>query len=227
MKQYLLKEKLISNNFSNRENKEIEYIVVHDTGNWNEGSSLDRHYNFFENVSDNASYHYLVGNEGNEYKIYNFVGEEYRAWHCGDGRGKYGITNDNSIGIGMCVNKDSDYENNILGLARLAAELLIKHDLTIDKMVRHYDASRKVCPESMSKNDWSIWKGFYDLTNSILNWLQSGSDALEIENGIWEVCREFSEKYFSDSEDMKVEDSETNGDFDQSLKNEDEQDIEE
>ena len=102
-----------------------------------------------------------------------------------------------------------------------------EYKIPLENVVRHYDASRKVCPESMSKNDWSIWKGFYDLTNSILNWLQSGGNALEIENAIWEVFRHFSEKYYSDSEDIKVEDSETNGDFEQSLKNEDEQDLEE
>ncbi|BAK81501.1 peptidoglycan recognition protein family protein [Candidatus Arthromitus sp. SFB-rat-Yit] len=217
MKQYLLKERLISNNFSNRENKKIEYVVIHDTGNWDEGSGLDRHYNFFENVSDNASYHYLVGNEGNEYKIYNFVGEEYRSWHCGDGRGKYGITNDNSIGIGMCVNKDSDHKNNILGMARLAAELLIKHDLKMDRLVRHYDASRKVCPEFMSPNNWSLWGGFYDLTSFIFNVLQSGSDALDIEIQIRYRCREFIETYLDSFyiDDFVLRDDD---DFDKSLR---------
>lgn len=215
MKQYLLKEKLISNNFSNRENKAIEYIVVHDTGNYDEGASLDRHYNFFENVSDNASYHYLVGNEGTNYRIYNFVNEEYRAWHCGDGRGMYGITNDNSIGIGMCVNRDSDYENNIIGLARLSAELLIKYDLDITRLVRHYDASRKVCPESMSRRAWNLWNGFYDLTSAILNQLTSDQDSFEIEKGIHDVCEEFKREYFSDQE--VVENSGNNTDLTDNL----------
>ncbi|AID45075.1 N-acetylmuramoyl-L-alanine amidase [Candidatus Arthromitus sp. SFB-mouse-Japan] len=217
MKQYLLKEKLISNNFSNRENKKIEYIVVHDTGNWDEGAGLDRHYNFFENVSDNASYHYLVGNEDNEYKIYNLVGEEYRSWHCGDGRGKYGITNDNSIGIGMCVNKDSDHKNNILGMARLAAELLIKHDLTMDKLVRHYDASRKVCPEFMSSDDWKLWNGFYDLTSFIFNVLQGGGDILDIEMQIRDNCEKFIETYLNS---FYIDDSISSGenDFEESLR---------
>ena len=31
------------------------------------------------------------------------------SWHCGDGEGKYGITNKNSIGIEICVNSDGNY----------------------------------------------------------------------------------------------------------------------
>ena len=91
----------------------------------------------------------------------------------------------------MCVNKDSDHKNNILGMARLAAELLIKHDLTMDKLVRHYDASRKVCPEFMSSDDWKLWNGFYDLTSFIFNVLQGGGDILDIEMQIRDNCEKF------------------------------------
>jgi hypothetical protein len=35
-------------------------------------------------------------------------------------------------------------------------------DIPIDRVVRHYDASRKKCPASMSKNNWSKWYVFKD-----------------------------------------------------------------
>jgi len=129
----------------------------------------------------------------------------------------YGITNDNSIGIGMCVNKDSDHKNNILGMARLAAELLIKHDLTMDKLVRHYDASRKVCPEFMSSDDWKLWNGFYDLTSFIFNVLQGGGDILDIEMQISDNCEKFIETYLNS---FYIDDSISSGenDFEESLR---------
>lgn len=228
MRQYLIKDRSICKNFSKRQNCGVDYIVVHDTGNWDKGASLDRHHSFFKNISDNASYHHLVGNEGNEYKIYNFISEEYKAWHCGDGKGKYGISNENSIGIGICVNSDSDYKNNILGLARLAAELLIKHDLTIDRLVRHYDASKKICPELMSFNDWKLWKGFYDLTNTIVNWLQSGANLKDINNAILSEYEKFQNEYEEEIEFIKakIEErtnvEEVEGELEEVLKSDDE-----
>jgi uncharacterized protein YgiM (DUF1202 family) len=35
-----------------------------------------------------------------------------------------------------------------------------KYSISIDKVVRHFDASRKICPQSMSLNNWSKWQSF-------------------------------------------------------------------
>ena len=91
-----------------------------------------------------------------------------------------------------------------MGLARFAAELLIKYDLTIDRLVRHYDASKKICPEFMSFNDWNLWKGFYDLTNTIVNWLQSGANLQDINNGILSEYEKFQENYQEEIEFIKA-----------------------
>ncbi len=207
MRQFLLKNRLIDRNFSKREDKIIEYIVINDTGNTNKGASLDRHYKFFQNSSNNAIYHYLIGNEAYEYKIYNFVNEENKTSYCENGTCNYGITDENSIVIGICVNSDSDYKNNIIGLARFAADLLIKYDLNIDRLVRKYDVNREICPKSMSYNDWYLWNGFYDLTNTIVNWLQSGANVYDINNALLEEYKKFQNKYLEAMENIKLEDT--------------------
>lgn len=33
-------------------------------------------------------------------------------------------------------------------------------NIPIERVVRHYDASRKNCPASMSGNDWKLWADF-------------------------------------------------------------------
>lgn len=204
MRQFLMKSRLIDKNFLKRENKVIEYIVVHDTGNKNKGASLDRHHSFFQNSSNNSIYHYLVGNEAFDYKIYNFVSEENKTSYCENEKCNNNITDDNSIAIGICVNSDSDYKNNILGLARLAAELLIKYDLNMDRLVRHYDASKELCPKSMSDDNWYLWNGFYDLTSTIVNWLQSGANIYDINNALLQEYKNFQEKYLEVMEKIKL-----------------------
>ena len=35
-----------------------------------------------------------------------------------------------------------------------------KHNVPVDKVVRHYDASRKLCPAKLSANNWKKWHEF-------------------------------------------------------------------
>mgnify|MGYP002519621322 FL=1 len=85
---------------------------------------------------------------------------KYYTWHCGDGRGKYGITNRNSVGIEFCINVDSDRSKTLERTAQLVRELMQELNIPIDRVVRHYDASRKNCPQSMNKNNWAQWYKF-------------------------------------------------------------------
>lgn len=84
-----------------------------------------------------------------------------------DGRNRFGINNRNSIGIEICINDNiaKATENS----AYLAAHLLQRHNIPIERMVRHYDASRKRCPNTMSANNWAKWHEFIAKVKSILN----------------------------------------------------------
>ena len=147
----------IKYNRSNRGGTPIKYIVVHDTGNPSRGANATAHYNYFNGGDRSSSADFFVDDTqvlcvNDYYKFY--------TWHCGDGRGKYGITNRNSVGIEFCINVDSDRDKTLERTAQLVRELMQELNIPIDRVVRHYDASRKNCPQSMSGNGWAQWYKF-------------------------------------------------------------------
>lgn len=78
-----------------------------------------------------------------------------------DGQNKYGIGNGNSISIEICINKDSNNDIAVANAIELTKYLMKQYNINIDKVVRHYDASRKNCPQSFNNNgDWSKWTWF-------------------------------------------------------------------
>ena len=147
----------IKYNCSNRGGIPIRYIVVHDTGNPSRGANATAHYNYFNGGDRSSSADFFVDDTQvlcvNDYY-------KYYTWHCGDGRGKYGITNRNSVGIEFCINVDSDRDKTLERTAQLVRELIQELNIPIDRVVRHYDASRKNCPQSMSGNGWAQWYKF-------------------------------------------------------------------
>ena len=147
----------IKYNCSNRGGIPIRYIVVHDTGNPSRGANATAHYNYFNGGDRSSSADFFVDDTQvlcvNDYY-------KYYTWHCGDGRGKYGITNRNSVGIEFCINVDSDRDKTLERTAQLVRELIQELNIPIDRVVRHYDASRKNCPQSMSGNGWAQWYEF-------------------------------------------------------------------
>ena len=147
----------IKYNRSNRGGTPIRYIVVHDTGNPSRGANATAHYNYFNGGDRSSSADFFVDDTQvlcvNDYY-------KYYTWHCGDGRGKYGITNRNSVGIEFCINVDSDRDKTLERTAQLVRELMQELNIPIERVVRHYDASRKNCPQSMSGNGWAQWYKF-------------------------------------------------------------------
>ena len=147
----------IKYNRSNRGGTPIRYIVVHDTGNPSRGANATAHYNYFNGGDRSSSADFFVDDiqvlcVNDYYKFY--------TWHCGDGHGKYGITNRNSVGIEFCINVDSDRDKTLERTAQLVRELMQELNIPIERVVRHYDASRKNCPQSMSGNGWAQWYKF-------------------------------------------------------------------
>lgn len=155
-------------NFSSRD--EIKYIVIHDTGN--DTDSAEANANYFCSADRQASAHYFVDDDS----IVQVVEDANAAWHCGDGAGKYGITNRNSLGIEMCrVNNDVTpvTEANTIELIKY---LMKKYNVPINNVVRHHDASGKNCPSAFSNNNWERWNTFKArlVTESINTWATKG-----------------------------------------------------
>lgn len=137
--------------------QKIKYIVIHDTGNTSKGAGANAHKNYFMTTARKASADFVV-EEDKIIKLNDYY--KYLTWHCGDGGGKYGITNSNSIGIEMCVNSDANRQKTINTTIKLVFDLMEELNVPIDRVVRHYDASRKICPASMRANNWEDWKRF-------------------------------------------------------------------
>lgn len=154
--------KQIQYNKSPRNGTPIQYIVIHDTGNTRKGANAEAHYNYFNGGNRSSSADFFVDDKQilciNDYT-------KYYTWQCGDGKGKYGVTNSNSIGIEICINSDSDRSKAVANAIALTKELMAELNIPIERVVRHYDASRKMCPGTMAKNDWAEWKEFKQALN--------------------------------------------------------------
>ena len=132
----------------------VKFIVVHYVGDGNSSAgSARRNCMYFDGGYRGASAHYFIDDE----YIYEAADPRTRAtWHCGAGRGKYGITNQNSIGIEVCNNGGPYTDAEIARLAWLVQKLMRDFGIPASHVVRHYDASRKECPLYYAQNP-SAW----------------------------------------------------------------------
>ena len=158
-----INEKLIKYNFSSRGGEKIKYIVIHDTANTSKGAGADNHFLFFNGADRQSSAHYFVDDK----QILRVVKDSDKSWHCGDGRGLNGITNENSIGVEMCINSDGDFNKTYLNALKLTKYLMKKYNIPLENVVRHYDASRKICPNIWKENNWEKWNRFKEALNNL------------------------------------------------------------
>ena len=131
--------------------REIKYIVIHETGNTAEGADAAAHNSFIHanSMENEHSWHYTVDEE----KIYHHVPDDEPAYHAGDHLDRNG-GNLNGIGIEMCVAADNDYDRTVDNTARLAARLLVEYDLKPEKALKkHQDFSGKLCPQNMLEQE--------------------------------------------------------------------------
>ena len=153
----------------------VEYIVIHDTANTKKGADADAHFEYFNGGNRNSSADFFVDDKKilqvNDYT-------KYYTWQVGDGKGRYGITNQNSIGIEICINADGDYEKAFKNTVELTKYLMKELNVPAERVVRHYDASRKNCPASMNKNEWAKWYEFKSLLeeNSMNKFIDIGGN---------------------------------------------------
>lgn len=134
------------------------YVVIHETDNWSKGANARAHALAMKNGNLAGTVHYYV----DSLDIYQTLEHSDGAWAVGDGKGKYGITNRNSINIEICVNPETDYYKAVDKAEQLAAYLLKQYGWDTSHLKRHYDASRKHCPRRIL--DEGLWPGFVKKT---------------------------------------------------------------
>jgi len=169
---------------------DIKYIVVHDTGNKDRGSNAEAHYIYFNGDDRKSSADYFVDSNVT-FQVNNPL-ENY-TWHCGDGHGRFGILNENSIGVEMCINEDGNFEKTLYNTIILVKNLTTVYKNAIIK--RHYDASRKICPAKLSYNNWEGWTKFKDTILSIKETICEHEKEIIQQfcqfsdpSGVWKIC---------------------------------------
>ena len=147
------------------------YVVVHETDNWDRGAGAETHARALYNGNLGGSVHFYV----DDHEIYQTLDIADGAYAVGDGGGRYGITNRNSINLEICVNPDSNYYKAVENAKWLCAKLLKERGWGIDRLKRHYDASRKNCPRRIIAE--GLWDGFKADVQKLMNGTSSGSSA--------------------------------------------------
>lgn len=138
------------------------YVVIHETDNWAKGANARAHATAMKNGNLAGTVHYYVDSQ----ECYQTLEHQDGAWAVGDGHGKYGISNLNSINIEICVNPESNYYLAVDRAAELAAMLLNQYGWDTSHLKRHYDASRKHCPRRIL--DEGLWDNFVKCTASYM-----------------------------------------------------------
>ena len=144
-----------------RKNKAVKYIVIHNTGT---NASAKNNCIYFSGGNRNASADFFIDKNGAIYKFNGNLAYRY-SWHCGDGYGKYGITNYNSIGIEVVSAGVVFTTAQKNALRKLVCALMDDFDVPSSRVRRHYDASRKWCPSaycgSTAKNNrWKTLRNY-------------------------------------------------------------------
>ena len=154
-----IQQKFTPYNYSAMLNKENLYIVIHYVGST---STAKNNADYFAREKVQASAHYFV----DETSIWQSVRDEDAAWHCGTtGKYKHPICrNANSIGIEMCCKKNESGEwyfedKTVDNTVELVKYLMDKHNISIDRVIRHYDVTGKACPKPYINNvEWTRFK---------------------------------------------------------------------
>lgn len=159
-------KKCHSSNYTKVGSRTVRYVVMHYTGNskdyaWNNA-------NYFTGANRNASAHFFVDDD----EIYQSIGLNDKAWHCGDDEYFNDCRNSDSIGIEMCCTAGNyDMSAKTVELAaQLCADLCKFLDITdVDKyVVRHWDVTHKECPRPMVRNT-ARWEAFKKRVAELLN----------------------------------------------------------
>lgn len=160
-----------SNYGAQRNTANIQYVVMHYTGN--DGDSDEANGNYFKGANRQASAHYFVDDDS----VTCSVPDDYVAWSVGGakwddcwttgGGSLYGIAkNSNSISIEICdtIPDGRVYPSDatINNAADFAAQKLVEYGLGTDKLIRHFDVNGKHCPDyACITEQGNLWWFFF------------------------------------------------------------------
>lgn len=151
-----------------------EWIVCHFVGASGQAWGNAK---YFHSTYRGASAQYFVDPK----HIVQVVEDDTPAWHIGDGsrtgKGSHngyvvegGATNTNSIGIEMCQDTSTGknawywefHPETVERAEWLIRGLQKKYNIDDDHVIRHFDASGKICPGNWQYDNWAKWEEFKD-----------------------------------------------------------------
>ncbi|MDR1559899.1 MAG: N-acetylmuramoyl-L-alanine amidase [Clostridiales bacterium] len=158
---YVLKQKLCPFGLSNNPNgymDTISYITIHNTGNYASYANAANHADYLYRGSDGqaTSWHYTVDAS----EVWQSFEDSRMCWHTANTTG-----NRNSIGVEICTNDRINFPKACDNAARLTADLLKRHGLSLNAVVQHNVWSGKDCPYEIRAGEWGVnWARFLNLT---------------------------------------------------------------
>lgn len=157
-----------SNYGGSRDRSAIKYIVLHYTSN--DGDTDEANARYFQTAGRGASAHYFVDDDS----VTQSVSDLYVAWSVGGlkwddcsktgGGTLYGkASNANSISIELCdTQKDGTVmasEKTLENAVLLIRELMIKYNVPLERVIRHFDVNGKHCPAYfLDSKKWQEFK---------------------------------------------------------------------
>ena len=139
-------------------------ITIHNTGNLNANAKAN--HNYMKNINKSgeriASWHFTV----DDTSIYQAEATNYKCYHAGCTSG-----NATSIGIEICMFSDASRQKQAyLNAIELVKILMKYHGFSTSQVKRHYDWTRKHCPEFLIEGKygytWSWFKNQLTSTSS-------------------------------------------------------------
>lgn len=181
-------------NFAVVQNRPVEWIIVHYTGNNRDTAAGNGKYFRDRNVGTSA--HYFVDEE----EIIQSVPLKCRAWHAGNK-----TYNQGGIGIEMCCSgnyivSETTKQKTIGLIAKLFQHLGWASDSVDKHLIRHYDVTGKECPRQMAGSGNAEWERFKkDVAAAI-----KGGEPMEKRCQTVNECPDYAKEAISFMVDRKV-----------------------
>lgn len=164
-----LNTKYVSNNNTKTGTMTPKYIVIHNTDNFSAGANALAHAKAqYSGNFSGMSCHWYVDDGDTAYQA---TPHNKGAWHVGKNYGGklFGTaSNNNTVGIEMCVQSGYDYEKAFQNTIELCRHLMNVLGIDADHVVQHWDVCGKNCPSQIrSRGDWTRFKQAITPDNSV------------------------------------------------------------
>lgn len=157
-------------------NRTIKYLAIHYTAGGSSAPGRAKGMKADWEKAKRASADFGV--DDRDMVQFNPDPRNYKCWSVGDKKNPYSgggslygkATNANTISIEICSNLKKGYDRNVVNhggwyfteaaldnAVRLAKILMRKFNIPIERVIRHYDVSGKICPSVLGWNDATIY----------------------------------------------------------------------